>query len=252
MARQPSFTQTQRAFVGAIRDPENQPIPADIEERRMAVYRELIYNNVEDFLANTYPVLKEIVGETAWHAMVRDYFIRHRATTPLFMQMPKEFLLYLQEEREPGADDYPFMLELAHYEWTELELAVSEEKISMQDIDANGDLLEGRAVITPLCRILGYQYPVHKIGVSHLPTESEPTFLIVFRDRKDNVEFIELNQVTASLLNRVQLGEQSTREILTGIARELNHPDADRIIEFGIALLEDLHKRGVILGTTLQ
>lgn len=217
----------------------------------MAVYRDLIYNNVEDFLANTFPVLKQISGDDAWHHLVHEYFKHHRARTPLFMQMPGEFLVYLQEEREPEPSDFPFLLELAHYEWTELELAVSEEKISMQGIDSNGDLLEGRAAISPLCRILGYQYPVHQIGMNYIPAEPESTFLIIFRDRKDNVEFIELNQVTALLLNQIQIGKQTTREILVDIARELDHPDPDRIIGFGITLLEDLHKRGVILGTYL-
>jgi len=243
--------QTQRAFVGAVRDPQSQALPPDVEERRMKVYRELIYNNIEDFLASTFPVLKEILGEKAWHKLVREYLIEHRAATPLFMQMPKEFLVYLQQEREQTENDYPFVLELAHYEWTELELAVSDEKISMQGIDPNGDLLTGRVAISPFCRILGYQYPVHRIGVSYLPGEPEPSFLIIFRDRTDNVEFIELNQVTASLLNRIKNGTQTTREILLSIAAELNHPDPDKIVEFGIALLEDLHKRGVILGTLL-
>jgi hypothetical protein len=251
MVDRPSFTQTQRAFVATIRDPKNHSTPADVEERRMAVYRELIYNNVEDFLANTYPVLKEIVGEDAWHGLVREYFKEHRATTPLFMQMPGEFLAYLQQEREQADIDYPFMLELAHYEWTELELAVSEEKISMQDIDANGDLLDNRVVISPLTRVLGYQYPVHRIGTDFLPTEPESTYLIVFRDRKDNVEFMELNQVTASLLNRIQAGTQTTFEILQAISQELGHPDPDKVINFGIELLGDLQKRGVILGTRI-
>jgi hypothetical protein len=251
MASRPDFEQMQRAFVGAIRDPENHPVPADIEERRMAVYRDLIYNNVEDFLANTYPVLKEILGDESWHSMVGEYFAQHRASTPLFMQMPKEFLVYLQQEREPHVSDFPFMLELAHYEWTELELAVTDENIDMQEIDANGDLLNGRVAISPLSRILGYDFPVHRIGVTYLPNEPEPTYLIIFRDRKDNVEFIELNQVTASLLNRVQSSDLTTREILLIIARELGHPEPDRIIEFGIELLNDLHKRGVILGTFL-
>jgi len=249
MANAPLFTRTQREFVDTLRDPDNHPTPSDIEERRMAVYRELIYNNVEDFLANTYPVLKQILGDTNWHSLVRDYFIKHRATTPLFMQMPREFLVYLQEERESEAGDYPFMIELAHYEWTELELAVSDEKFSMQGINANGDLLEGRVAISPLCRILGYQYPVHQIGVTYLPTVPVPTYLIIFRDRKDNVEFIELNQVTASLLHRILDANQSARDILSDIARELNHPDPNKILEFGVDLLEDLHKRGVILGT---
>ena len=248
MPDQPSFIRVQRAFVDSIRDPENNPTPSDVEERRMTIYRELVYNNVEDFLANTYPVLKAILGEKTWHNLVREYFIKHRATTPLFMQMPKEFLVYLKQERGHSDDEYPFMLELAHYEWTELELAVSDEKICMQGIDANGDLLENRVAISPLAQILGYQYPVHRIGKNFLPVEPEPTFLIVFRDRKDNVEFIELNQVTASLLDTIHNSSQTTREILLGIAGQLDHPDPDNIIRFGIELLEDLQKRGVILG----
>ena len=248
MPDQPSFIRTQQDFIATIRDPENHPTPSGVEERRMAVYRELIYNNVEDFLANTYPVLKEILGEKAWHSLVREYLIEHRASTPLFMQMPKEFLVYLQREHEHSDYEYPFILELAHYEWTELELAISDEKISMQDIDANGDLLDNRVAISPLTRVLGYKYPVHRIGINSLPIEPEPTYLVVFRDRNDHVEFIELNQVTASLLNTIQNSSQSTREILLAIAKQLDHPEPDRIIHYGIELLEDLQKRGVILG----
>ena len=118
----------------------------------------------------------------------------------------------------------------------------------MQDIDANGDLLDNRVAISPLTRVLGYKYPVHRIGINSLPIEPEPTYLVVFRDRNDHVEFIELNQVTASLLNTIQNSSQSTREILLAIAKQLDHPEPDRIIHYGIELLEDLQKRGVILG----
>jgi len=250
MASEQAFKQTQRAFIGAIRDPDNHSTPPDIEERRMAVYRELFYNNVEDFLASTFPVLKEITGEKKWHEMVRDYFATHRAQTPLFMQMPKEFINYLEQERKPGDGDFPFILELAHYEWSELALATSDERIDMTGIDANGDLLEGKPVVSPLAWVLGYQYAVHRIGRDYLPAEqeTEETHLIVFRDRSDEVEFIEINQVTAVLLNRLSLEQHNAREILLGIATELNHPQPENIIEFGHSILDDLHQRGVILG----
>ncbi|RKZ79734.1 MAG: DUF2063 domain-containing protein, partial [Gammaproteobacteria bacterium] len=48
----PSFIDTQYQFAGHIRDPEHNPAPADIEQRRMAIYRELFYNNIEGFIAN--------------------------------------------------------------------------------------------------------------------------------------------------------------------------------------------------------
>jgi len=249
MSSHTTFAETQREFLATIRDPENCPTPGDVEERRMAVYRDLIYNNIEDFLSNTYPVLKSILGEVRWNELVRDYLIVHRAATPLFMQMPREFLGYLESERNPDSLEYPFLLELAHYEWTELELAVSDNKILMDGINANGELLDSRIAISPLCKILGYEYPVHQVSSTYLPENPEPTYLIVYRDRLDNVEFIELNQVTATLLKRILEGNNTTRDIFKSIASELNHPSTDTIIKFGIELLEDLHKRGVVLGT---
>ena len=53
--------------------------------------------------------------------MVRDFMRRHRSTTPLFTEVGQEFLAYLQDERGPQAGDWPFMLELAHYEYVELD-----------------------------------------------------------------------------------------------------------------------------------
>jgi len=55
-----TFTDIQYEFTRHIRDPENQPAPADIEDRRMEIYRDLLYRNVESFMANSYPVLRKI------------------------------------------------------------------------------------------------------------------------------------------------------------------------------------------------
>lgn len=249
-ASQAEFIVTQRAFMSAIRDPERCPAPADIDQRRMAVYQELFYNNVEDFLASTFPVLKEILGETGWHQLVREYFSTHRAKTPLFMQMPREFLVYLEQERESQPGDLPFMIELAHYEWTELALATSDQEITLEGIDVNGDLLFGKPVLSPLVCILGYEYAVHRICKDYLPTgqDKEETHLVVFRDRNDEVEFIEINPVTASLLHRVKEESGTGRSILADIATELQYPDPERLIEFGHSILNDMHARGVVTG----
>ena len=92
MADRPDFAQRQYAFAAHIRDPERNPRPEDVEERRMKIYRELFYNNVEDFIASTYPVLRQITPDERWHAMIRDYFATHLSHTPLFAEMPREFL----------------------------------------------------------------------------------------------------------------------------------------------------------------
>ncbi|MCG7755076.1 MAG: putative DNA-binding domain-containing protein [Nitrosomonas sp.] len=250
-ADRPGFVRQQYAFAAHIRDPERNPCPEGIEDRRMKIYRELFYNNVEDFIANTFPVLRRILPDDRWHAMIRDYFARHLSHTPLFPEMPREFLQYLEHEREPQPDDPPFMLELAHYEWVELALSLLDEKIDATKIDVHGDLLDGIPVISPLAWTLRYRFPVHKIGPAFQPEEADgkPTHLIVYRDTEFDVRFIEINPVTARLLQLLS-GDDPVpgRTALQQVAAELNHPQPDAVIQGGIEILQNLRKCHVILG----
>lgn len=110
----PEFTRRQYEFAAHIRDPEHNPAPGEIEDRRMAIYRELFYNNVEGFLSGTFPVLRKLHDDRHWHSLVRDYFSGHLAQTPLFLEIPREFLAWLKNERAAQLSDLPFLYELAH------------------------------------------------------------------------------------------------------------------------------------------
>jgi len=249
------FQQQQLAFTARIRDPENNAIPDKIEQGRMAVYAELFYNGTHDHLSNNFPVLHEIMSEKNWHAMVRDFFIKHRCKTPLFTEIGLEFIEYLQQERELHADDWPFMLELAHYEYVELAVSVSnadEQEDALLAFDTNGDLLGGRPVVAPTAWNLSYQFPVHAIGPDYLPEEApeQPTHLVVYRDRLDNVHFLEINAVTQRLLTLLKENPETTGlDILKQIAEELQHPQPATVIEAGKGLMADLRERNVILGS---
>lgn len=251
-ADRPGFVRQQYAFAAHIRNPEKHPCPEAIEERRMKIYRELFYNNVEDFIASTYPVLRQIMPDERWHDMIRDYFAHHLSHTPLFPEMPREFLRYLEYERKPQPDDPTFMLELAHYEWVELALSLLDEEVDDTKINVHGDLLEGKPVISPLAWLLSYRFPVHKIGPAFQPGEAADlkTHLIVYRDAGFDVRFVEVNPVAARLLQLIASDDnsQSGRMLLQQIAAELNHPQPDIVIQGGMRILDDLKKRAVILG----
>ena len=252
MAELPLFKQTQYAFAAHIRNPELNPIPDDVEARRMKIYSELFFNNVEDFISNTYPVLKEITAENDWNDMLRDYFSHHLAHTPLFPEMPREFLKYLENERH-NPNDPGFIKELAHYEWVELALMTSDldEAITWDKIDKDGDLLNQQPVLSPLAWPLTYQYPVQHISADFMPEapSQQPVYLLVYRDNEDDVHFMELNPVTALLIQFINDDNQlSTKKILEKIADQLSHPDPKAVIEGGMQIIQDLKKRGVILG----
>ena len=243
----------QYQFTRHIRDPENAPAPADIEERRMAIYRGLLYRNVESFLANSFPVLRKVLRDDEWHPLMREYFKNHQSRTPLFPRMPQEFLQYLQENKDTAEGLYPFLLELAHYEWVELALSIDSREIWQDGIDADGDLLSGIPVLNELSWSLAYEYPVHRIGPDNLPAEkpAQPTCLLVYRDSRDSVRFIELNPLAARLVDCLRQNDdkKTGSEILTGIAGEIAHPDPEIVVNGGCAILEDMRGKQIVLGT---
>ncbi|WP_323846773.1 DNA-binding domain-containing protein [Microbulbifer magnicolonia] len=250
----------QRAFAAHLRAPDRCAPPPSIEDRRMGIYRDLIYNNIESFIAGGFPVLRSLFsdsdgagGDERWHEMVRDFVYRHASRSPYFLQISEEFLHYLQHERGPRAGDPPFLLELAHYEWVELALDVSEAEMP-SGLLQDGDVLERVPVVSPLVWSLSYAFPVHRIGPAYQPQEPPPTptFLLVYRDRDDEVGFMEINAVTARLLQLAEGGESSGRRLLEKLAQEMpqgmQQSSGDELVEFGRQLLEKLLRLGVIAG----
>ncbi|MCG8671640.1 MAG: putative DNA-binding domain-containing protein, partial [Pseudomonadales bacterium] len=225
------------------------------EDRRMGIYRDLFYKNIESFIANGFPVLRKITGDEAWHAMVRDFIDRHQSQSPYFVEIAQEFLKYLDEERREVESDYPFMLELAHYEWVELALDIDQQEIPQTGFNPSGDLMVGHPVVSPLVWVLQYQYPVHQIGPDFLPESPNPhpVFLLVYRNKDDEVKFMEINAVTARLLSILQEREFCKgEEAVSQLIEELNHPNPEVVLAGGQQALEHLRNQEIILGTSLK
>ena len=241
----------QREFTAHIRDPERQPKPAGVEDRRMKIYRDLFFNNIRSLLAGNFPVLRKLYDDEGWSELVRDFYATHRCRTPLFPEVAREFLRYLQDERGAVDADPPFLLELAHYEWIELALELDERSADGIDADPDGDLLDGAPVLTPLMHVLSYRFPVHEIGPDCRPDEAPETatHLLVYRNRDDDVKFMKLNDVSRLLLGYLlENGGAGGRKLLERIAEAIGHPDPDKVVSAGADLLADLKERGVILG----
>ncbi|MGD9387276.1 MAG: putative DNA-binding domain-containing protein [Gammaproteobacteria bacterium] len=251
MTEREQLRQAQLDFAAHIRDPERVPAPPGIEDRRMKIYRDLFYGNLRDLLGRSFPVVRQVLGDEGWDRTVRDWLVRHRAQTPLFLELPQEFLTYLKNQSQL-TEQKPFLYELAHYEWVELALSIDERDIDDGGIDRDGDLLAGHPVLSPLAWSLAYAWPVHRISPAYQPTEApaEPTRLVVYRNRADEIGFLEINPVTARLLELLDraIGATSGRDCLRQIAAELEHPDPEAVVNGGAGILEELRARHVLLG----
>ncbi|KVW92774.1 DNA-binding domain-containing protein [Thiobacillus denitrificans] len=243
----PEFQRYQLAFTAHIRDPKSHPRPAGVEARRMKIYNALLYNNIEGFLLACFPVLRQVLGARKWAKLVRAFFSTHRSRTPYFRQIPDEFVQFLQNEWTPPEGYPPYLLALAHYEWIELVLSVSNRSLD-RAVDAAGDLLDGVPLLNPVLANLRYDWPVQRIAPRRKVVPME-TCLLVFRDAEDAVQFSEINAFTARLLTLLEPGTLSGNAALQTIASESRHPDPALVVQAGGTLLDDLRARGAILGT---
>jgi len=247
------FKAKQLEFAAYIRDPENNPPPADVQPQRIAMYRELFFNNIDSFLSANFPVLQAILDDQQWFQLGQDFFAKHACQSPHFSKIPEEFLDYLQNERD-SLNDFPFMLELAHYEWVEMALSIAKETVS--GCHQNLDNLQNQSIqLSSLAWPLAYQYPVHKISPDFLPETApeQATFLVVYRNPDDEVNFIEITPITYRLLEIIQEHEQVlVTDCLKQVAEEMHHPNPEMIMAGGLQILKELAEKTVITVVDLD
>ena len=243
------FQALQYQFSAHIRNPEKAV--SEIEARRLKIYQDLFFNNIYTFTQSAFPVAKSIMPGQWWRAAVREFLIGYRCESPYFSDISAQFLTFLQDAREPTTEQPDFLLELMHYEWVELALDIAEVDPFADQSEFSDDLLGAHPVQSPLAWSLSYRYPVHYISVDAQPQSppAQPTWLLVYRNRKDTVHFMELNALTARLLEILAQDETLTGlAALQQLAMEIEHPDFSAFRGFGESILTKLHGADILLG----
>lgn len=244
------FQAYQLQFARYLRASKRQVLPAGVPARRMQVYADLVFNNLESTLAACYPVCKQVLGLRRWRSLVRQFMAQHRCSTPLFRQIPEEFLRYLETAEAHALRLPPYLYCLAHYEWIELALALADVE---DEAVAQGDLMAGVPALVSALALLSYPYPVHRISPRCKPAQAlpAPVHLLVFRDAAGVVRFIELNAVSARLLQLLQQGTLRGAEALQRLADEWPPLEPAAVMQHGRELLRELSRQGAIAGVRL-
>ncbi|WJN61647.1 putative DNA-binding domain-containing protein [Pseudomonas sp. SO81] len=231
-----------------VRDPQRHAPPPGIEARRLAVYRQLFFGNLESLLAGAFPVARASLGSARWQALVQAFYADYRCRTPLFTELAGEFVDYLEAGEAPDVPEW--LAELAHYERVEsvLLLSAADEPAN----EPHGDLLDGVPVLSPLAWPLAYRWPVAEIGPGHLPQQApaQPTLILAQRRADQRVHFSRLAPLAHALLLSLQTHDVSGREHLALLAEAIGVAP-EEIVPAGLALLQSLRAQGVVLGTRI-
>jgi uncharacterized protein len=239
-----------------LREPGLMPAPA-VEMRRLEIYRELIHNNIRDFVETAYPVLKSLLPPTEWDYLLKRFVAEHRAQSPYFRDISLEFRQWMEASRPEWLAAHPWAQELMHFEWVELAADCMEVPPDTTAVSPEGDLLAGIPCLREALWPLVYRWPVHELGPAHPPSADapdQPSCLLVFRDDDEVVDMLVVHPLSARLVELLQAGEaRSGRQLLWQLATETAVADAAResFVDAGAGLLADLRQRGVIRGTRL-
>lgn len=246
------FAQRQREFAQYIRNPDEKPSSLDgIEQRRLAVYQQLIFNNLMNFTSSALPVAYSIMGDDWWCSAVRQFLIQHRCSSPYFNEIAGEFIGYLREQPSVVADGPDFLMELMHYEWVELALDNITEDTEQRRQQLGSDLVDGKPVVSSAAWLLSYEYPVHKISTDYQPTveQKQATILLVFRKPDLTIGFRLLAPVFALLWQQLlDTDTRSGQQAIDNVAKQLNVPGDENFQRHASNALHELYDWGALLG----
>jgi len=241
-----SLMKTQHAFIQHIKNPQAHPFDGGIEERRLKIYRDLFFNNILGFLSSGFPVLESLYSEQQWQVLARKFFIEHTCRSPYFIDISKEFVEYLSSEYALTDSDPAFMLELAHYEWLELDISVRQSSQINKVWDGHSQITQVQ--MSDLASLVSYRYPVHQVRSDFQPTQAiDVVYLVIYRDTTDDVNFTLVNAVSAHLLNIItQQGMASIDSLGKTMIAAMPQLDVQQITESLQQVIKQLLKQEIL------
>lgn len=240
----PNFKQIQQDFSQHIRTTEAKKSLDNIEDRRLNIYRELFFNNIESFIAGAFPVFKELFNDSDWQSIIRDFFVKHECASPYFLEISEEFLSYLETTSLPMLPAFSY--QLAHWEWMELHADVFDSSQAPSELSADSNLENLVLTIAQAAWHVAYEYPVHKISSENSNPDKQATFLAVYRNAELEVGFIEINPLSYLLFDALKNNQtQATGELLEGLASQQSM-DISSVVNGGKQILTQWIELGFI------
>ncbi|HBK3262467.1 TPA: putative DNA-binding domain-containing protein [Legionella pneumophila] len=235
------FQLVQHTFTEFVRGKSEQ-LPPGVSLEQMQLYQSLAFTNLNEVISPCFPVLHSIVPRKLWSELLKQFLLVHQATTPLFHQVAHEFVSFLKGMALPN---YPFIYALAHYEWMEADVEMAPEDIPTQATQPF-QLLDAPLQLASTARLLHYEYDVEHISMEYQPKNKVPTFLIVFRDDKNKVQFIKLNQLSYIALQIMQYEQLTARQVIQHVIELYPSLDLTHLVSNYSIFIAGLYDEGVL------
>lgn len=214
------------------------------DQERLAIYQELLLNNLHEVVNPCFPVLRSILPTEIWWNTLKNFIKVYPVSSPIFHRLPFFLVQYLKQH---PIDNYPFAYELAHYEWIELEVELIEYQEVITKIEP-ADLLSQVWQLSKAARLLAYDYPVDQISIDYQPQEQSKTYIVVYQ-KQQQVHFLKLNELSFQLLTAMFDESMSINQVVDALTEM--HPQLKReaLVEACMPLMQQLYDEALLLAS---
>ncbi len=165
-----SWSLAQDAFLVALKNPD-LPNPHGIggSKDRFNVYRNNVAVSLRDALGETFPIVKQLVGEEFFAGMAQAFVREHLPQTPVLSEYGGAFPRFI--ERFPPADGVPYLSDMARVEWAWLQAYHAADATSIS-ADAMAGIAEDklddlRFETHPSLWLISSEWPVISMWLAH-------------------------------------------------------------------------------------
>ncbi|CAB0149671.1 hypothetical protein PSI9734_00246 [Pseudidiomarina piscicola] len=242
------FQQIQLEFAQWLREETTQEKGfGSIEPRRTAIYKRLIHANIEQFIDSGFPVLRKTLDDAHWQQLKRDFIAQHRAQSPLFSDIGREFLNFLVAEQQLLSEYPDWLFELAQYERMEVDVQFADLESKYRPLDSFDAATP--LYLNPTAQVGIFDYPVAQISSSFRPDKklATPYFVLVYQNQHGKVQFIELNSLTALALDMLQQQPLNLQQLSEALSDQLPNFTIEQLYEGFAAIAADFAERFVLL-----
>lgn len=249
---------TQHAFAAALLDAA-LPVPSGLSawngsdaEARFAVYRNNIVHSLVNVLTDSFPVVRQLVGDEFFGAMARLYLVDHPPASPLMHRYGAGLPAWIADF-EP-ATALPYLSDIARLEWARLCAfhAADAEPVEVQTLvgltQASERLAGTTLALHPTLAIVRSPHPIVSLWSAHQQGDAirdeqlsalrldRAEAALVFRAASDDALVLELPDADAQLTATIAAGASLA-------AAQRFHPQADLV-----QVLTHLLRHGLITG----
>ncbi len=231
----------------------------DIDKRGVSLYANLLNFGHHDVMESIYPGCAKILGEK-WERAVGDYLERFPPNHYNFNRTAERFAEFLEKHGDRYLKKYPYLAELADYEWLELEILEKDVEVTVsphQTLTQPEQFASLAPVVNPSLVVRHYRYPITDI-VDHLhddcclpsAVEPEATSVAVYRHPDTHLcKFLRLGALAARVVEVSAESRQSYSALVALVVSLSGGRDPQQsVVEF-LELIDKIQSLYLLVGS---